>query len=262
MEAARGDQDQVRLRRGHRGPARLDRPLPWLARHRFSARRGDQVGHPVARGERRVGPFDDGDPGPGPPGDPFRDAGEPATELADQADGAAGCAGPLADGQDRLQDFCQGTGIKRQHVRLAAEVAKCLADMPGRQGAYPAQILRQDQVRRQPGERPRVQGVQVLAGRELRTDVLVDLARRHSRRIPAADHDRLLRPRRRRLIAVERDPGQVIAQAEGVHDLGRGRQQRHQAHQPSIGEPGGTGRGQPAQPRGPRNARAGGNQYP
>ena len=49
-----------------------------------------------------------------------------------------------------------------------------------------------------------------------------------------ADHDRFLGPGAGGLVALERDPHQVIAEAEGVDDLGRGRQQRNQAHPASL----------------------------
>jgi hypothetical protein len=62
----------------------------------------------------------------------------------------------------------------------------------------------------------------------------VDVTRGHGAGIQAADHDRLLRAGGRRLVALEGDPGQVIAQPERVDDLRRRRQQRDQAHRSRL----------------------------
>jgi hypothetical protein len=79
-----------------------------------------------------------------------------------------------------------------------------------------------------------VQRVQVFSRGQPGPDVPVDVARRHCAGIQAADHDCLLRAGRRRLVALEGDPGQVIAQAERINDLRRRRQQRDQAHRSRL----------------------------
>jgi hypothetical protein len=73
---------------------------------------------------------------------------------------------------------------------VAAQVVQCILDVAGGQRADPAQVLGQDQLRLQVGQRAGVQGVQVRADCGLRTDVAVDLAGGSSRECPAR------RPRR------------------------------------------------------------------
>jgi hypothetical protein len=97
--------------------------------------------------------------------------------------------------------------IQGQYVRVTPQIVQRVADVPGRQRADPAQVLSQDQVGIQPGQRPRVQGVQVTARGQLRAHVPVDVPRGHPAGVPAADHDRLLRAGGGGLVTLERDPG-------------------------------------------------------
>jgi hypothetical protein len=179
----------------------------------------------VPGGERRIHPFDHRDLRAPPPGDGRRGAGEPGPQLAHQPRGALRHAGPLPDRQDRVQHLVERVRVKREHVGLASQIAQGVFDLPGRQRAHPAQVLGQDQVGPQIRERVGVQRVQVGPGGELCPDVAVDLAGGHPAGIPATHDDRLLRPGGRRLVALERDPDQVVAQAERVHDFGRRGQQ-------------------------------------
>jgi hypothetical protein len=62
---------------------------------------------------------------------------------------------------------------------------------------------------------------------------VVDLAEREVLRESARGDDRLLL-HLGRVVALERAPLQLVAKAEGVDDLGRRRQQRHDAHGSSL----------------------------
>ena len=116
-------------------------------------------------------------------------------------------------------------GSSETHVGLAAEVAEGVLDVTGGERADSAQVLGQDQFWLEPGQGVGVQRVQVGAGGQLGADVAVDLAWCHALGVAAADHDRFLGAGRRRLVALEGDADQVIAQAERVNDL-RGRWQQ------------------------------------
>jgi hypothetical protein len=234
VETAWRDDDQVGVGGGDFRPGELFGASPAAGRDRLAARRGHQVRDPVPGRERRVHPLDDRDPGPRAARDARRHAGEAIAQASDDPRRAVPGSGPLADGEDRAEDLIKGVRVEGQHVGAAPQVVQCLRHVPGRQRADPAQVLRQDQVGPQPGECVRVQRVQVLAARELVADVAVDLRRGHPRRVAAAHHHFLLRAGGRRLIALERNPDEVAAQAERVHDLGRGRQQGHKAHAASV----------------------------
>ncbi len=93
------------------------------------------------------------------------------------------------------------------------------------QRTNPAEVLGEDQLGVQVGQRVRVQGIQFAAGRELRPYVLVDVARTHAAGVPAADNDCLVNACRGRLVALESHADQVIAQAKGIDDLRGGWQQ-------------------------------------
>jgi len=62
--------------------------------------------------------------------------------------------------------------------------------------------------------------VQVSADGQLRLHVVAEA---HPAGIPATHHDGLVNPCGRRLVAFERHPDQVVAEAERVDDLGRAR---------------------------------------
>jgi hypothetical protein len=232
--AARRDHHQLRLRRPDVGPRRFHRGHPQPGRHRLAARRGDQIRDPVTRGERRIHPLHDRHARTAEPGHARRDRRQPLVQPRHQRRGPLGNAGPLPDGHDRVQYPGQRMRVQGQHVRVAAQVVQGLVHVPGRERAHPAQVLGQDQVGRQRGQGPRVQRVQVLPRGQLGPDVPVDVTRGHGAGIQAADHDRLLRAGGRRLVALEGDSGQVIAQPERVDDLCRRRQQRNQAHRSRL----------------------------
>jgi hypothetical protein len=228
--AARRDDDQLGCRRGDVSPAHRDRRRTRAGGDGLAARRADQIGYPVPGGERRIHPFDHRGLRAPPPGDGRRGTGEPGPQLAHQPRGALRHAGPLPDRQDRVQHLAERVRVEREHVSLAAQVAQGVFDLAGRQRAHAAQVLGEDQVGPQIRERAGVQRVQVGSGGELRADVAVDLRGGHPAGVPATHDDRLFRPGGRRLVAPERDPDQVLAQAERVHDLGRRGQQRDQTH--------------------------------
>jgi hypothetical protein len=55
--------------------------------------------------------------------------------------------------------------------------------------------------------------------------------------VQPADYHRLVRPGGRVLVALERHADELVAQSQGLHDLRRRRQQRHQAHDTSVAAP-------------------------
>jgi hypothetical protein len=223
--AARGDDGQVGLGGGDLRPGQRLGSAARPGRDRLAARRGHQVGDPVPGRERRIHPLDDRDPRAGTARDPRRHVGQPPAEARDQPLGAVGRPGPFADREDRVQHVLERVWVERQHVGAAPQVVQRLRHVPRGQRAHPAQVLRQDEVRAQPGERVGVQRVQVLAAGKLVPDVPVDVCRSHAGRIPAAYHDLFFCAGGGRLVTLERDPDEIIAQAERVHDLGRRRQQ-------------------------------------
>jgi len=136
----------------------------------------------------------------------------------------------LAHGQDRREDVVEGVRIQGDDLGGAAEKVERVLDVASGQSADPAEVLRQDQVGGQRGQRVGVQRVQVLARGEPRADVGVDGARGHPGGVAPAHHHGLVHPGRRWLVAFERHPGQLSAQAEGVDDLGRRRKQGDNPH--------------------------------
>lgn len=177
--AAGRDDDQVRGGGGDVLPAQLLRPVAGTGRDRLAARGGHQVGYPVPGRERRIHPLDDRHPRPPAALDQGRDPGEAPAKAGDDPRRAVTRAGPLADGEDRAEHLLQRVRVERQHVGAAPEVVQCLRHVPRRQRAHPAQVLGEDQVRAQPGQRAGVQRVQVLAAGELVTNVGVDFGRGH-----------------------------------------------------------------------------------
>jgi hypothetical protein len=225
VEAAGRDEHDVHAGVGELLPRRLHRAGAGAGRDRFSTGGPDQVRYPVSGGERRIHPFHDADPGPGPVRDGRGDGRQPGAQAGHEALRPIGYAGAGTDGEDGVEHLVQGVRVQRQHVGPAAEIVQCVGDLAGRQGAHPAQVLGQDQFRGERGEGVRVQGVQVGAGRHLGLDVAVDVRRGHAPGVPAADHDGLVDPRGGRLVALERHPDQIAVQAEGVDDFRGGGQQ-------------------------------------
>jgi len=121
-------------------------------------------------------------------------------------------------------------GSSGQHVGATAQVVEGVADLVGRQRADPAQVLGEDQVGGHGRPARRRAACRGRARRHLRLHVVVDLGRAHPAGVPAADDHGLGGAGRRRLVTLEGHPDQVVAEPEGVDDLGRRGQQGHQSH--------------------------------
>ena len=97
--------------------------------------------------------------------------------------------------------------------------------------AHRAQVLREDHVGVELGERTLVEAVEVLARGDARADHGVDLRRRQPS--GSVDVETIApAPRFGRVIALERHPDEIVAPTEREHDLGRRREQGDDAHAP------------------------------
>ena len=127
---------------------------------------------------------------------------------------------------ERVRDRARPPSVGRR-----GRAAEGLLDLPGRHRAHPAQVLREDHVGLLAPEQVGVEHVERLLGVHAFPHRRVDLARTERPALGerAAGDDRL-RHRVGREVALVGDADQVVAQAEGVHDLGGRRQQGHDLH--------------------------------
>jgi hypothetical protein len=121
----------------------------------------------VPGGEGRRRPLDDGHRRPTPPRDSVGDRREPPPERGHQPLRLLAGARVPADGADRGEDVVEAVRVQRDDLGGAAEIVERVLDVTGGQRADPAEILGQDQVGGQRGERVGVQRVEVLARGEL-----------------------------------------------------------------------------------------------
>jgi hypothetical protein len=129
------------------------------------------------------------------------------------------------DGQDRGKYIVEALRIQGDDLGRAAQMVQRLLHVAGGERAHATQVLSEDQLRGQRGQRAGVQRVEILALGELITDVGVDRGRAHPRGIAPADNYRFVPAGLGWFVAFERNPDQLITEAEGVHDLGRRRKQ-------------------------------------
>ena len=149
-------------------PGGLRRAGARAGGHRLAAGGADQVGHPVPGGERRVDPLHDRDPGPRPAGHRRGHRGQPRPQAGDQGRRPAPARRRRAPTARIVSSTSSSVcGSSDSTSARQPRWSSGVGDLAGRQRAHPAQVLGQDQVGVEAGQRARVQGVEVGAGGEL-----------------------------------------------------------------------------------------------
>jgi hypothetical protein len=90
--------------------------------------------------------------------DPGRDRGQPITQAVDQQLRPDAGPGAVPHGKDGIEHLLEPARVEGDDIGAAAEVVQGFLDVAGGQRADSAQILREDDVRSQGGQRVRVQG--------------------------------------------------------------------------------------------------------
>ena len=185
--------------------------------------------------ERRVDPLDDRHPWPGPAGHRLRDAESRCRRAATSSSARSSDPGSATDVEDRAEHLVERVRVERDDVGPAAEVVERLR-RPGRwagrrPGTGPGSGSAPGPARpapRRAGCRGRRRPPSAPARRRRSRPASGRRCRGRRRRPPS-------RPARvSRLVALEGDPDQLVAEAERVDDLGRRGQQRDDPHQQHL----------------------------
>src|SRR5579859_190337 len=144
---------------------------------------------------------------------------------------AAKCS--FTNPQDIAPDISQILSIQTKHFRPPRKTRQCPGKVVRRSRADLAQILRDDQIRRQLRERIGIHGIETLPSRNIFAHKPVDLCRRSILRQPRVNHY-WFRSRARRIVTLVADSHDLLIQTEGKQDL-RGRwQQGDNSHGPTL----------------------------
>jgi hypothetical protein len=166
-------------------------------------------------------------------GDLPPDGFEPSPEPSEEPLSLGEVAGCRAQGEDRGQHLVHGVRVDRQHLGSAAEVRQCVLHHGDVHGAHGAQVLGDHQIRVQAGQRVLVEVVEVLSCTSRRGHERVDPGGVEPLGQGAGGDDAPLACGRR-VVALEGHPDDVVARADGEQDLGRGGQERDDAHGPIV----------------------------
>lgn len=211
-KAARRHDNDARVRFADRRPLHALRVPSRPAEHTLAACRCDHVGDPVTGGEGRVGPLEHEHRTPPSSGHRLGDAIEPAPEVRDDRAGAVGSIGRTADALDRRQHLFQRHRVERQHVGTARQIRQGVVDLADVDGTHRTEILGDDEVGVEVGERTSVEAVEVLAGSDPFPDDGVDLGRRQALGERRGRHDPAGAGLGRE-VALERDAHDVVPDA-------------------------------------------------
>ena len=228
--AARRDHDDVRLGGVHVVPGDPPRLLAARAEHRDAARELDHLRDPVAGRERRVGPLQEHHARPVlAPGRARPDRREPPALVGHELGRLLVVPGGLAQRLDRAEHLVERVGVDGQHLGRAAQVGEGVVDDRDVDRADGAQVLGDDEVGVQPGQRTLVEVVEVVAAPHRLHHEGVDLGRRqplgHRARRDDAPGAGLLR-----VVALERHAHHVVTRPDREEDLRRRREERDDAH--------------------------------
>ncbi len=214
---------------GDVGPRNADRVGTRSSQHRPSARRGDEVRHPVASGERRIGPLQHERRPLRRTGNRRLDGSQPGAARRHDLRRTIRRACRCADSEHRIEDLVQRRRIERQHVGPAAEVRQRVVDLGDVDGADRTEVLGEHERRIELGEGAAVQPVEVLPRRHAFLDDGIDLRRTQACGQCGGRHDALGAGLGGK-VALERDADDLIVETEEEQDLRCGRQQRDDAH--------------------------------
>jgi hypothetical protein len=205
------------------------RGLPGEAEHILAAGEVDQLRCPVTCRIRRIEPLERDHARPATAAHRQADAVDPLRGLADQIDRRVLGVCGLCDRSGIAQNLSQRVRIERDHHRLTVDLRRDFAHVVVGDGADRAQRLGDDQLGLQVVQRVGVELVDRLSVERPLLDGRVDLG--------GAETVRQLVPRNpgqgcrlRWVVALMGDADDVIAQSEGEQQLGRGRNQAHDAH--------------------------------
>ena len=185
----------------------------------LAAGEGDHLRHPVASGERRIEPLQGQHPRARLSRHGDAHDVQPHLKIFEQGYGPVRTAGEIADPADVLEDVRQRLGIERDHLRAAGQGADGAIHLLGRHGADRAELLRDDDVRIEPGDPLLVERVETGAAAHLGGDRGVHLGGGHAGRQRAAGEGRP-RPRLGGKVALVGNADHQLARAHGEQDLG------------------------------------------
>ena len=190
------------------------------------------VGDPVAGGVRRVEPLEHERRHRRAAADRLPHGIQPAVQAGDELAPPLRLAGGIGHIGDRRDHLVESLWLERDDVRRAADSGQCRLHVAGRHRAHPAQVLGQQQLGRDLGDRLVVEAIQP-AVRGLGSHPRVDVARRQPGRLARTDDDALVAGCRRR-VALIGHAEEAVVEAEGEHDLRGRRQERHDPHRPML----------------------------
>ncbi len=212
--------------------------LARMAEDVLPAGEGDHLRNPMAAGEERIEPFEQGDSGTRPGvRDFFRDAPEALVERGNQGLCAIAAACGFANKQNIPPHVGNVARIEGNYLRLAREAREHRSEVVGRSGTDDAKVLGNDQVRRQLFERGSVHGIEALAARDVFADDAIYLGRRQVMWNARMD-DAAARGRLRREIAFVADAKDFFVKAQREENLRGGRQEGDDAHGATVARKG------------------------
>ena len=205
------------------------RPLTTHPEHRLRAGRRDEIRDPVPGAVQRIDPLQHRDARRNHVARQGCDRCQAAAKFAPERLGPVLAMRRLPDHHDRLEHIVERHRIHGQHVGVAPQVPERVVHFGHIDRAHRAQILGDDEIGRELAQRAFIEVVQVVAGRDACTDLVIDLRRGQSGRQRRVRHD-ATSSRLRRIVALEGDADDVGACAHREQDLRRGGQQRHDPH--------------------------------
>ena len=189
----------------------------------------------MAAEECRVDPFENEDPRPMGSGHLGGQADEPLIQAIHEIATPIRNTGGVGHGENRRDHFVQGLRIDLEHLGPTIQARDGLVDVATRNRAHPTQVLAQDEVGVAAGQRVLVEAVQLVASCEAFANEFVDLERGEMFRVHATHDDLATGAGLGWEVAFERDAEKIVGQSEFEHDLGGGREQRHDSHARSVG---------------------------
>ena len=232
--AAGHDQDNFGVRLGNLLGGDSEGWLPCCAQDVFASGFGDHFGNPMAADIKRIEPFETKDTGAcGGARSLHFDRGDLLLDGEGEGLRIAAAMRGFADTANIFPDVGKRVRRERKDARAFREAGERAAKIVGRNGANVAEFLRDDQVRRDFCEQVGIDSVDAFAAGDHVAHLAIHFAGRDVEIQARTDERRLFRGGGRE-VAFVRYAGNGIAEAEGVEDFGRGRQQRANLHSGSL----------------------------
>ena len=236
VEPARHQEQHLGVHLGDGVPRGRMRLLAVRAEQVPAAGAADLFRHPVTDRERRVEPLEPDHARRAMTGlatrrDPLLDRPESLAQRLDDIDRGILDLGHRPDRGDRVEDPLDRGRLERDDRDLGIDPAGDLVHLAVADRAHPAQLLGQDEVGLDCGQRLLIELVQRRSAVHRRGHPRMDVARRHVRQVLHAPRDHGLADDRRRPVALMRDGDELVLQPDRTDDLGGRREERDDAHQ-------------------------------